>query len=487
MGKGDDSLFNLLMTWEEGGFDMLAFQLERGRFGEYTDEKLKKHFEPLKPAAIKKLKSYPTLFVHENLKDDARVGYITDIRERNHHVLLEFQFDKEIPPFPAEKLKPLLLRLDMGGSELYRTHWAIKNEDLLKVLASAGLTGAGFDPTSTPTPITEAHFEVALSFPGESREYVSKVADELKKHLPKGSVFYDRDFTAQLARPNLDTLLQSVYGKQSDLVVVFLSEHYNKKDWCGLEWRAIREIIKRRADHTVMLMRFDDATVPGVMSLDGHVDLRHHEPPEAAKFILERVSVAERTPDTETALPTEVFRMGGGDQTTYINVARFSMMLEARGVLVKGMPPTNRRLLDVEHIGSTVFTLEKEMRAMEIEAIPVSALKTVQQREAAMGKLISFKGRFRSAHAPRIKAGAMPEYHPTGDLDRDHVIRKRFACVELVLPLDSFWYASNTSVGLFRSMGLTSVHGLARVISVDGTRIVASPLWMTLPYGPLFD
>jgi hypothetical protein len=290
--KETTRLFNLLMTWEDGGFDMLAFELERGRFGEYTAEKLMKRFGPLKPAAIKQLKSFPTLFVYENLIGDARVGYLTEIRERNRHVLVEFQFDKQVAPFPGEKLKPLLMRLDMGGSELYRTHWAIKDEDLLKVLTSARLIGTGQE--ESPTPIAEAHFKVALSFPGESRDYVAKVAEELKKHLPKGSVFYDRDFTAQLARPNLDTLLQSVYGKQSDLVVVFLSSDYDKKEWCGIEWRSIREFIKRRADHTVMLMRFDDAEVPGVMSLDGYVDLRHHEPAEAAKFILERVHFAEQ-------------------------------------------------------------------------------------------------------------------------------------------------------------------------------------------------
>lgn len=285
-------LFNLLMTWENGGFDMLAFELERGRFGEYTSEKLMKRFGPLKPAAIKKLKAIPTLFVYENLVGGARVGSLTEIRERNRHVLIEFQFDEQIAPFPAETLKSLLLRLDIGGSELYRTHWAIKDEDLFKVLSSAGLIEANLE--SSPTPIAEAHFKVALSFPGENRDYVAKVARELKKHLPKGSVFYDRDFTAQLARPNLDTLLQSVYGKQSDLVVVFLSSDYDKKEWCGLEWRSIREFIKRRDDHTIMLMRFDDGEVSGVMSLDGYVDLRDHEPPEAAKFILERVYFADR-------------------------------------------------------------------------------------------------------------------------------------------------------------------------------------------------
>lgn len=162
------------------------------------------------------------------------------------------------------------------------------------------------------------------------------------------------------------------------------------------------------------------------------------------------------------------------------------MMLEARGIVMKGMPPTNRRLLDVELIGSTVFALETAMKALKVDAVPMSALETAQHCEATTGQLISFKGRFRSAHAPRVKADGIPEGHPTGDLDRDHVIRKSFAGVELVLPLDSFRYASNSSVSFFRSMDLISVHGLAKVHSVEGTRIVASPLWMTLPYGPFY-
>ena len=188
-------MFNLLMTWENGGFDMLALELERGRFGEYTAEKLMKRFGPLKPAGIKKLKSFPTLFLYENLVGDARVGSLTEIRERNRHVLVEFQFDKQIAPFPAEKLKPLLLRLDMGGSELYRTHWAIKDEDLLQVLSSAGLVGASLE--SSPTPIAEARFKVALSFPGENRDYVAKVAEELKSTCPKA-----RCFTTGISQPS---------------------------------------------------------------------------------------------------------------------------------------------------------------------------------------------------------------------------------------------------------------------------------------------
>lgn len=108
-----------------------------------------------------------------------------------------------------------------------RTHWAVKDEDLIEILASANLLGQSFvGENRLPGRVEEMRFKVALSFAGEKRGYVSAVAAEVKKRLGQGSVFYDMDFTAQLARPNLDALLQRIYQKNSDLVVVFLCADY---------------------------------------------------------------------------------------------------------------------------------------------------------------------------------------------------------------------------------------------------------------------
>jgi hypothetical protein len=107
--------------------------------------------------------------------------------------------------------------------------------------------------------------------------------------LGDGTVFYDKDFTAQLARPNLDTLLQRIYLNNSDLVVVFLCSEYEQKEWCGLEWRAIRNIIKNKNDHAIMFMRFDRAEIEGAMSIDGYVDLDEYTPIQVARMIVERV------------------------------------------------------------------------------------------------------------------------------------------------------------------------------------------------------
>jgi hypothetical protein len=116
-----------------------------------------------------------------------------------------------------------------------------------------------------------------------------KLPEDPKKRLGAETVFYDRDFTAQLARPNLDTLLQRIYLNNSELVVVFLCADYEKKEWCGLEWRAIRTIIKNKNDHAIMFMRFDNADVSGSFSVDGYVDLGQYNPTQAARMIVERV------------------------------------------------------------------------------------------------------------------------------------------------------------------------------------------------------
>ncbi|HAR95295.1 MAG TPA: disease resistance protein [Deltaproteobacteria bacterium] len=136
-------------------------------------------------------------------------------------------------------------------------------------------------------------FKVAVSFPGELRRYVSQVVDSLRAPLGKDSVFYDFDYQAQLARPNLDTLLQRIYRKQSDLIVVFLCGAYARKEWCGLEWRAVRDIIKAKEDERVMFVRLDDMPVDGLLSIDGYIDGTKNTPQQIASFILTRVAELE--------------------------------------------------------------------------------------------------------------------------------------------------------------------------------------------------
>jgi hypothetical protein len=142
--------------------------------------------------------------------------------------------------------------------------------------------------------LSDLRFKVAVSFPGEKRRYVSRVVDALRTPLGKNSIFYDFDYQAQLARPNVDTLLQKIYRDQSDLIVVFLCAEYEKKEWCGLEWRAVRDLIKAKQDDRVMLVRFDDAPIDGLLSIDGYIDGTTYSTKQVADFILKRVALFEK-------------------------------------------------------------------------------------------------------------------------------------------------------------------------------------------------
>ncbi len=296
-------MYNFLVTAKGGAWDLPAYEYDSDRFGEYTSPTVRDRFKELTAEAIEELKSYPALFAYEGQEKDVRIGYLRRIKERARSILIEYEFEPTIPALPFVKITNLKSRLDIEEWEMNRTHWALKDEDLFEILHSAALIDESFDnSTGHLGRVEEMRFKVALSFPGERRGYVNEVANELKRRLPKGSVFYDKDFTAQLARPNLDTLLQRIYLTNSDLVVVFLSSEYETKKWCGLEWRAIREIINNKSDHSLMLMRFDNAMIPGLFSSDGYVDLNEYESIKAANFILERVRLSD--PHSRRTEPT---------------------------------------------------------------------------------------------------------------------------------------------------------------------------------------
>ena len=86
-------------------------------------------------------------------------------------------------------------------------------------------------------------FSVGLSFPGEKRDYVRRVAESLAEELGRENVLYDKYLAAELARPNLDLYLGALYREDTQLLVPFLCADYQRKNWCGLEWRQIRDLL----------------------------------------------------------------------------------------------------------------------------------------------------------------------------------------------------------------------------------------------------
>lgn len=286
-------MFNLLVSADRQQWDGEIFDIEPDRFLSHTDEDIKNKFFSLSESNIANLLSLPCVFAYETgIKKDPKFGFVREIRKRQNSVRIKF----EIIPVPDfltyTMLEDMKHDLDILKLELYRTHWAVKNVDLYGELMRKGIHRPGTAERKKVIDITKHKFDVALSFPGEVRRIVEKVAEHLGEVLGENKCFYDNNYIAQLARPNLDLLLQNLYKNQASLVVVFLCEKYNEKMWCGLEFRAIRKIlVDKEKENKVMFIRMDDGEVAGIFEVDGYVDGSVHSPKKIANFILERVEL----------------------------------------------------------------------------------------------------------------------------------------------------------------------------------------------------
>jgi hypothetical protein len=133
-------------------------------------------------------------------------------------------------------------------------------------------------------------FQVALSFPGEYRDRVERIAHLLAEKLGQERVLYDSWYRAEFARPNLDTYLPLLYYKQSRLLVFFLCKNHADREWTGLEWRAGRDLLKRREDDRLMLLRLDASDIPGLYSIDGYIDIAQLPDDTVASEIMKRLN-----------------------------------------------------------------------------------------------------------------------------------------------------------------------------------------------------
>ena len=129
-------------------------------------------------------------------------------------------------------------------------------------------------------------------FLGDIRERVRRIADKLcvKINRKEGEqrVFYDKYHKVELARPNLDLYLRSIYRYQSKLIVVFMCAPYKIKEWCGLEERAIRSILKARQSSRIMLLSVDGETIDGVSDIDGYWDIQDEDDDAVVEGIYQR-------------------------------------------------------------------------------------------------------------------------------------------------------------------------------------------------------
>ena len=128
-------MYNLFVTSQVGAWNQGHYSYDKSRYLEYTNSNLSGELSKLDSLTIEKLIQAPCIFAYEGIDHDVRIGYLTDIRERDREILIEFEFINNLEPIPFTELEPIIKLLDIRDWEMNRTHWAVKGEDLINRLS----------------------------------------------------------------------------------------------------------------------------------------------------------------------------------------------------------------------------------------------------------------------------------------------------------------------------------------------------------------
>lgn len=128
-------------------------------------------------------------------------------------------------------------------------------------------------------------YDVSLSFAGEQRDYVSRVANYLKESGI--SVFYDE--FVDLWGKDLAIELERVYSSNSRYIVIFVSQDYINKSWTNHERQsALAGRISRR-DDSVLPVHFDSTKLPGLPSTIAYLNIHDVTPEDLASRIVRKL------------------------------------------------------------------------------------------------------------------------------------------------------------------------------------------------------
>ena len=129
-------------------------------------------------------------------------------------------------------------------------------------------------------------YEVALSFAGEQREYVEKVAKTLIEK--KINVFYDTYEQANLWGKDLYEHLDDIYSKKSRFVIMFISKEYAEKLWTTHERKSAQARAFKEKEEYILPVKFDKTEIPGIRDTIGYLDANKFNPDELVDIFMKK-------------------------------------------------------------------------------------------------------------------------------------------------------------------------------------------------------
>lgn len=129
-------MYNLLV--KGNGWSDSRDEMDYSRIFEYTEGYLENRFKTNDTIDIDNLIKLPCLFMqetwHDGSQQNARVGVIVNAVTSRGAIKIEYALDNSIPPLTNEQLKEVAGEFGIADFEFLRTHWAVKDIDLYKIL-----------------------------------------------------------------------------------------------------------------------------------------------------------------------------------------------------------------------------------------------------------------------------------------------------------------------------------------------------------------
>ena len=133
-------MFNVMVTASDNAWEEGAYNWDRIRMLEYTEDSIREPLKALSNDALEELAKLPTLFMYEQSTEGTpRLGMIKRIQQRGSEFRVIFEFDEAVPPLSEDQIVALKWELQLADFEFSRTHWAVKDGDLYAILHEVGL------------------------------------------------------------------------------------------------------------------------------------------------------------------------------------------------------------------------------------------------------------------------------------------------------------------------------------------------------------
>ncbi len=131
-------MYNLLVSANENEWEGQNFNLEISRCineKEYTDSDFAKKYGGLNISDIKILNKLPCVFAYEDgCNKNPKFGFINQVVKGNGSLEISYKITKPDLFLTNEDISKMKFELGISSFEMKRTHWALKNVDLKKVL-----------------------------------------------------------------------------------------------------------------------------------------------------------------------------------------------------------------------------------------------------------------------------------------------------------------------------------------------------------------